>query len=577
MIPLLLLVAAHGATDPAAYPLQAELDLPAADILRLDLPVDWVARCPDGGTYLLLDAAGRALPFAARDSDSRAAPRRATLRWEPIPTGDAWGWRVEAPPGGEEADALRLANLPRGGVGVVEVAAWGSDAFARQVVWNLPDTGAGVQDEVPLDAARAHGPWRVRLRWAEGLPWPRLGRDYGFQALLSEPWGVDTVPLEVALGPAVPSGETRSDRQLRLPRAGLPLRGLTLGISDPLFSRQALLLGAEGPEADISLGSGLLERERYGSLPVDLTRLALSTRSPAESILRVEDGRSEPLIIDSATVDLRGLALLVPGVEAGGYRLLGCGPEAPAYDLERLEERLAVVAPVRAAATAPVANPVWEAASVGAGLLAAGPALEADGFRWARPVTGGPGLVRVPLDEAVLAATRSGLPDLRFVDAAGHQLPFLLREEATGRVLTGLGAGREERGAESRLQLSMPAGDLPIRALVLTSDRDHFVRDLRLLQGPREGARPILETRWIGAEEGQSRLVARSTLACPPIRSSRWTTATTRPCPSVMSPSCCPRSRPGWPCPPKAGCGCCTATPPSRPPATTWSACGAGS
>jgi len=507
MIHLLLLSTAIGATDPSAYPLEAGLELPAAEILRLDLPVEWLERCPDGGTYLLLDAEGRALPFAARDSDTHPSPRRVALEWEPIDTNDAWGWKVEAPPGRAPATALRLADLPVGGVGVVEVAAWGRDEVLRQVVWNLPETGAGVQEDVPLDAARAVGPWRVRLRWAEGLPWPRLGRDYGWEAVLSEPWGVDTVPLEVDIGPAVPSGETQSDRQLHLPRAGLPLRGLTLGISDPLFSRQASLLGAEGPVADLSLGSGLLERERYDALPVERVRLDLSARSPAESILRVEDGRSEPLAIERATVDLRGLALLVPNVAAGGHRLLGCGPEAAAYDLERLEERLASIAPTRAIAPAPAANPAWQAASAGAGLLAAGPALDEDGFRWARPVLGAPGLVRVPLDEAVLAGTRPGLPDLRFVDAAGRQLPYLLREEATGRVIAGVLTGREERGATSRLQLTLPAADLPVRALVLSTDRDHFRRDLRVLAGPREGAAILAVADWLGADAGESRLV----------------------------------------------------------------------
>jgi hypothetical protein len=66
---VLLLAGTAVASDPASYPLAAEFELPEAEILRLDLGVEWLSQCPDPSSYLLLDEGGSEIPFAARSSD----------------------------------------------------------------------------------------------------------------------------------------------------------------------------------------------------------------------------------------------------------------------------------------------------------------------------------------------------------------------------------------------------------------------------------------------------------------------------------------------------------------------------
>jgi hypothetical protein len=96
----LLLTGLAAAADPSGHPLAAEIELPRADTLRLDLGADWLQRCPDPDSYLILDAQGREIPFAARSSDAEGAPRREPLRWEPVRADRGWAWRVQGPASG---------------------------------------------------------------------------------------------------------------------------------------------------------------------------------------------------------------------------------------------------------------------------------------------------------------------------------------------------------------------------------------------------------------------------------------------------------------------------------------------
>ncbi len=509
MTPLPLLLAGVAlATEPAAYPLATQIELPQAATLRLDLGVDWLSLCPDPDSYLLLDADGAEVPFAARSSDEGADWRREALRWEPVRADRGWAWKVQPTSNGEPVHALRLSKLPRGSVVEVFVQSIAAkDPGVRTVLWNLPDTGAGVKLELPLDLIGEAGPWMVRATWSEGAGWMRVGRDLGFEAVVSRPWTVETVDLDIVPEGPVISGSTTSDWQLDLPRAGLPLRGIDLDVADPLFSRELTLLESEPSGRLATVSRGTIERLNYGQAWVDSTGLSLVHQAPTALLLRLDDGRSAPLKLRSASISMRGQALVVPGVSGGAYTLLGCGPVGAGYDLERLDDRLAELPAQRVGAPAPMPNSGWIPASVGEGLLAAGPTLDRDGFLWERPVTGPPGLVRLALDDHTLASTRRGQPDLRFLDDQGRQLPFLLQEEPMGRLQLGLVPQRQEDGPRSQLTIALPQPGLPARTLALRSDRTRFRRDVTVYDGPLVAGRELARATWEGAEEGESRLV----------------------------------------------------------------------
>jgi len=495
------------ASDPGAYPLTVDLVLPAAELVRVDLGADWLARCPDPHSYLLLDAEGNELPFAVRDSDAASPWRAVALTWQPERSQGRWTWRVHAPASGEPAHALRLAGLPRGAVAVVELRSLADEGGSlQQVLWNLPGTGAGIKLDLELEKGLSNGPWRVSAAPAEGLPWRRAGFDMGFEALLAEPWGVQTVTLPLALDGPVPSGETSSDWSLRLPRAGLPLRGLSLRVEDSLFSREVSLLGVEG-EAQRPLGEGSLERLAFGPARVERTELALDVQAPDELVLRLDDGRSAPLGISGAQLAMRGVALVVPGDAGGEHRLFGCGSHLAAYDIERLGARLAEGVPARVVAGPPEPNAAWRPDAAGEGLLGAGPVLDTAGLRFERPVTGGPGLIRVALDDHVQANTHTSHRDLRFVDDQDRQLPFLLRAGGAGRLLdVSVGEPVQEHG-RSVIHLQLPEDGVPAQALGLRSSRTHFRREVRATSGLQEGGPVLFSVHWQGADEGESRLV----------------------------------------------------------------------
>ncbi len=508
-IALLFGVGAARAAEPASYPLAATVELHEAELLRLDLPPEWLERCPDPGSYLLLDPTGVEVPFASRTSDDGAGWRSERLIWKPTRTQRDWAWEVQPPASGEPVHALRLSRLPVGGaVEILVQPVEAAQASRRGVLWNLPDSGAGAQLDLPLGDIGAEGPWRIEVEASSGAGWIRDGtQDLGFEAVIAHPWSVLPTPLAVEASGPVPSSETSSDWLLRLPRAGLPLRAVEVDAEDPLFSRPtALLMAAEVGEA-IPLGRGTLERVAHGQASIERNGFGLHNTATADLLLRVEDGRSPPLDISGVELSLRGLALVVPSPQAGPHRLLGCGPDAPAYDLERLEERLAEGRPVQVTAPSPASNGDWQPASAGAGLLGAGPVLDTEGFLFEREIRGPAGLVRVVLDDHAMAKGRRGYPDLRFLDSEDRQLPYLLQREPVGRVLDDILIGREERDGISALVLTLPQANLPAKALVLSTGRTTFEREVRLISAVPGDAQGLSATIWRGSSEGESRLV----------------------------------------------------------------------
>lgn len=90
------------------------------------------------------------------------------------------------------------------------------------------------------------------------------------------------------------------------------------------------------------------------------------------------------------------------------------------------------------------------------------------------------GVTRLRLGPAVLAAARADLADLRVVDAASRQWPYLLRAEVDREeVPLGVTLARGERGA-SRYLLSLPVAPAAVDVVTLRVDRAYFDRPFRL-------------------------------------------------------------------------------------------------
>jgi hypothetical protein len=90
------------------------------------------------------------------------------------------------------------------------------------------------------------------------------------------------------------------------------------------------------------------------------------------------------------------------------------------------------------------------------------------------------GLVRVALSPADLGQLRPDLGDIRVVDAAGRQWPYLVdREPSSESVPLELGPP-ERHGTASRRRLALPHAPLAANALLLEASEPYFDRGYRL-------------------------------------------------------------------------------------------------
>jgi hypothetical protein len=120
----------------------------------------------------------------------------------------------------------------------------------------------------------------------------------------------------------------------------VPLAGLTLHATDPLFMRRVVVSvrdvsGAVSRER--SIGSGTIYRVALDGAPA---RLQLDvpldfTPSTRELLVQIQNGDSPPLTLDGVEAEIHPVNLLFNAATAGNYTLLSGNPQAtaPRYDL----------------------------------------------------------------------------------------------------------------------------------------------------------------------------------------------------------------------------------------------------
>ena len=336
------------------------------------------------------------------------------------------------------------------------------------------------------------GPYRyLRVTWNDAnsgrLPLPRgvRARSVGDGAIPSEPVTATVTVQRRASEPEV------SRYRLRLPAAGLPIVAVTLNVGPGHVFRRATVSEARlggALAAPVELGAARLTRiERDG---VSISGLRIPIQPPRESELElvVYDGSNPPLDLKDVAIELAELPWLY-FESPGGPLTARYGSKSatpPSYDLEAVRDRLKLAdvpvtswgEPVETTAAAPEPPPY---------VPDAGATIAQDGFRHRRAIPAGPsGLTVLPLDAAALAHSRGpddGFADLRIVDAAGRQIPYVLerREEPMTVPLTLRPAAStvvanamppESRHHRSVYALTLPYAGLPSPRLVLeTSDR----------------------------------------------------------------------------------------------------------
>ncbi|MBI3932168.1 MAG: DUF3999 family protein [Acidobacteria bacterium] len=321
--------------------------------------------------------------------------------------------------------------------------------------------------------------------------------------------------------------------RLDLP-ATFPLEILRLEADDAAFARRVRVLEVRergGRVDERPLAEGLLYRVqlRDAALSGECLTLAFATRAEAgEIVLEVEDGDSPPL--RRLRLSLAGAAVRLLFAGGPGPHALYYGNEvtrAPLYDLGPVRGRLAASGDLAAASAGPEAeNPRYRKAAPLPFAPPRGAPVEVHRWRSVRTLAlgGREDLYAVTLAAGDLATLRPDLGDLRIVDEADRQVPYVLETGAAEarEPLTFERASRPLRTGERsvsryRLLLRDPASGkpltLPLASVEIDVQEAFFDRPARVLvDAPgRRGERSLFSGRL------SRRVEARASVPAPPL------------------------------------------------------------
>ena len=352
-------------------------------------------------------------------------------------------------------------------------------------VFNLPDERL-VQTELFFTP----GPYRfVRVTWDDTrsgqMPKPASAAVREVRSVMSPP--PLTTPLAFERRPSEPG---RSQFRLRLPAGRLPIVALDIDMGGTHILREATVYEARlmgGQVSPIPLGRTTLRRVVRDEVAASALRIPISPPVEPQLDLVIDDGNNPPS-------DVRGITAVfaeLPWIyfESTGDSIVArygaASLQAPRYDLEAVRTTLTIDKTMEATwGEARTRSPEENASRPAPALPTLGSALEAERFRYLRPLPpGAAGLVTVPLDAPVLAHSRGpGFADVRVVDAAGRQVPYLVERaseplslDLTIEPVTAPVTLRSDRPI-SVYRIRLPLEQLPSPRLVLTTSARVFTR-----------------------------------------------------------------------------------------------------
>lgn len=283
-----------------------------------------------------------------------------------------------------------------------------------------------------------------------------------------------TTPLAFERRPSEPG---RSQFRVRLPASRLPIVALELEMGGTHILREATVFEARlmgGQISPMALGKATLRRVVRDDLAASSLRIPINEPVEAQLDLVIDDGNNPPSEVRGATAVFAALPWIFfesPG-DSIVARYGATSLQAPQYDLEAVRATVAIATtPDATWGEARERSPEENAARVPPALPTIGSALDIARFQYLRPLApGAGGLVTIPLDAQALAHSQGAdFADVRVVDAAGRQVPYLV-----------------ERASEP-LSLGLTIEPLATRPVTLQSDRTMSVYRVRL---PIEGLPP---------------------------------------------------------------------------------------
>jgi hypothetical protein len=514
------------------FPEEADVLVPASGLSRLPLPAEVLDACtPDLADLRLFDRAGREVPYlidpgvpigGERREMQLAEPRVLDLAREEIPRPDRMPltreiYRLEPPPdakGGAWSLVFEVSQ-PRF-VRSVEVRSIRDDGSAVTAVprASLVRLGQRLVDRDVIALPEIDGDEVVvTIEGEEGFflePRLRYARERALAG--ASPLDVPLVVLETR------RADGRTIVSLERP-PGLVTSRLRLFTSTPVLDRHVTVWDVAPSGASTRIGEGRVVRApgRDGAPLVEETAIPVGRSRGRRLDVVIEDADSPPLADLRIASDVSRPAIVfalpaaAPGEPAGVLRFGGDRAWRPRYDVADLfADAIAASGRADLADAAALAeahlgairpNPLFDPRPALAPWMRPGSAVDANQWRWRRSLVvpeSPEGLVRVPLVPEDLAAALPDRSDLRVVDAASRQWPFLLAPATAQRTLE-LGAGAPVReGGTSRIPIALPSAPLVLDEVTIVPAQPVLHRPYKLLTRTRDGGERILATGVLG-------------------------------------------------------------------------------
>ncbi|MEA3212023.1 MAG: hypothetical protein QOE70_5080 [Chthoniobacter sp.] len=484
LLALLAFAAPVGALAPGEWRHQQTVEVPAAGLVRMDLPPATLSAARPGLEDLrILDAGGNEVPFLIE----RPAPQPATLRRAEsffasleasatkvtVETGmiEPVGGVTLETPANDFIKAVRVEGSQDGG-------RW-QELAADRPVFRLP--GGAARLEVEFPPAR----WKLlRLtlddRRAEAVPIT------GVQ-VHGEKIASPTEPVAVTIKSRDESpGITRL--ALDLGAANLRLATIEIETAEPLFTRAVTVAVPEVTEEGIReqpIAEGVVHRIALESATAAQLSVEIEKQvGSRELVLLVRNQDSPPLAITSVRATRRPTRMTFLARAPGSFRILTGNNQCPAprYDVAALSDRLKGAEAMRLAPSPLADNPEFRAPEALPGVAESSAPLDVSDWKRRKPVQlTQPGAQQLELDLEVLSRASPGFADLRLVRDA-RQFPYLLERTSIARAITPVLAPSHDpkKPRLSRWSLKLPQPALPLTRLACTSGTALFERELRL-------------------------------------------------------------------------------------------------
>lgn len=482
----LLLTAAVAAPSVDLHPWAAQVDLAPTGIQRIHVPREMhdTEHRLRSGNLVLLDGRGSRVPFAVLDGGARWETTLGTTSY----AGDD-----------DEVGIWPTAERNRFNVAIRKRVQEKLEVFFDDADYAVTARLLGADGQV-IDTALL---WRMGSGTQHGaltLP-PRLGQ-FTLELLTSDGEAKrptvrglrqrltyvpdETVDLTPVRSGVQQEGWARYDLDVG---HSYPITSVELDVSNDLFKRTAgvavvdphILPGSLPTELYPSVTS-TIRRVKIGGSHVHETVVNAPSNTGANLALLVEiNDNKPPLDVVKATGRFDGLHLVVRNPGPGPHTLYGGGEHLePLSDLQFAAAELEREARGVVETDAVTPNPAYVPPEARGGLGEPGRVASLRGYRYHRAVEGPVGLVRIPVDDAVLEHARPDLGDLRLVDEEDRQIPFVIRRDGLEHTWGDLPFTTEQRDDTTLLRVPIDRPNVAIGTISLTTPAPIFSRRVRV-------------------------------------------------------------------------------------------------